>query len=242
MVTKNEIKFVQSLHRKKYRQKYSQFIVEGTKSVVELINSSYQVNHIYASKEWLNEHVDQLKSIKQTEASLADLERLSFFKSASPVVAVAEMPQEEIPATSDQWILALDGISDPGNLGTIIRIADWYGIKHIICSDDTVDQFNPKTISSTMGSFTRVMFHYTDLKEYIQQTNQEVYFTLMQGADVKTINPKQPGIIVIGSEANGISDEVLQLPHTAVTIPKNGQAESLNAAVATGIICDRLIA
>ena len=239
MASKNQIKFVQSLHRKKYRQRYSQFIVEGEKSVNEVLNSSWRIDSIFATEQWLYNQ-DITPNIQQVICSQTDLERMAFFKSASPVLAVVNLPDNVLYKPEENWTLLLDGIADPGNLGTIIRIADWYGIKQVICSPNTVDVYNPKCISSTMGSFVRVEVLYTELAPIIRQTKHPVLFTLMHGADVRTQHLSS-GLIVIGSEANGISQSLLELPHTAITIPKKGNAESLNAAVATGIICERLI-
>ena len=190
LVTKNQIKFVQSLHRKKYRQKYSQFMVEGEKSVVELIHSNFIIDSIYATSDWINEHQDITKDIPLFESSKTDLERMSFFKSASPVIAVANQAINQIRQKSD-WELILDDIKDPGNLGTIVRIADWYGIKNIYCSEETVDVYNPKTISSSMGSFSRVQVIYGDLKHQIQESTKPIYYTLMDG-DSYIMCRKQP--------------------------------------------------
>ncbi|MFT5513058.1 MAG: TrmH family RNA methyltransferase [Bacteroidia bacterium] len=240
LVTKNQIKFVQSLHRKKYRQKYSQFIVEGAKSVGELIHSSYEIESIYALPDWLNEHKSINASLSIVEASQKDLERMSFFKTASSVIAIAKQQKTAIVEESD-WVICLDDIKDPGNLGTIVRIADWYGISTIYASEQTVDLYNPKTISSTMGSFSRVDVLYGDLESVLKNTAKQVFYALMDGASLYEQPKLEKGMLVIGSEANGISDALLSLNHTAITIPKTGGAESLNAAVATAIICDRLL-
>lgn len=239
MVTKNEIKFVQSLHRKKYRQKYGQFIVEGTKSVLELIHSNFVIEKVYATAAWINEYESGI-NLDITEASTADLDRMSFFKTSSPVIAVCNFSRATHRDT-DNWVIALDGINDPGNLGTIIRIADWYGISQIWCSEDTVDLYNPKTISSTMGSFTRVEVAYIDLQQALEETTRPKYFALMDGESLYSLNDVQPGILVIGSEANGIRENLISNEHIAITIPRRGKAESLNAGVATAILVDRLI-
>ncbi len=216
-------------------------MVEGEKSVLELVNSSLKTVEIFAREEWLKTHNSELNGITCHSASQADLERMSFFKSPSPVIAVAEQRTIVESEPTSKWIIALDGINDPGNLGTIIRIADWYGIDQVWCSNNTVDVYNPKVISSTMGSFTRVTVIYDELHERLAQPNQRLFFTLMAGESVSNISSEPGGIIVIGSEANGISDKVLALHHEAITIPRLGEAESLNAGVATAIICDRLV-
>ena len=240
LVTKNQIKFVQSLHRKKYRQKYSQFIVEGVKSVDELIHSAYKIDTIYALPDWINEHNTNTNALNVVQASKTDLERMSYFKTASPVIAVAN--NHSVDSISDSaWVLCLDDIKDPGNLGTIIRIADWYGITSIYASLETVDLYNPKTIASTMGSFTRVHVTYANLLEICESSKKQVFFTQMAGESIYTLPKHKEGIIVVGNEANGISDALLSTKHIDITIPKTGGAESLNAGVATAIVCDRLL-
>ncbi|MCB9261619.1 MAG: RNA methyltransferase [Flavobacteriales bacterium] len=239
MITKNYIKFVQSLHQKKYRQKYTQFIVEGEKSVIELINSDFEICEINASIEWIEKNANHLKNQKIQEASKADLERMSFFKTPSEVIAVVNQKKHKKPNLSQKKILCLDGINDPGNLGTIVRIADWYGLNYIFCSPDTVDFYNPKTISSTMGSFTRVEVIYIDLVSLLGSIHLPILFAEMEGQSVYETTEKE-AILVIGSEANGISNELKSVQHQSITIPKFGKAESLNAAVATAILCDRI--
>jgi len=215
-------------------------MVEGEKSVVELIHSNFIIDSIYATSDWINEHQDITKDIPLFESIKTDLERMSFFKSASPVIAVANQAINQIRQKSD-WELILDDIKDPGNLGTIVRIADWYGIKNIYCSEETVDVYNPKTISSSMGSFSRVQVIYGDLKHQIQESTKPIYYTLMDGDSLYHVPKTTSGLIVIGGEANGISPELLLLKHNAITIPRTGEAESLNAAIATAIVCDRLM-
>lgn len=215
-------------------------MVEGEKSVDELIHSSFRILSICASPEWI-ERNPITSDTEVFEATRTDLERMSFFKTASPVVAVVEQRLDASPKLDQDWILALDGINDPGNLGTIIRIADWYGIRQIWCSPNTVEVYNPKTISSTMGSFTRVDVLYIDLAKTLSEVDSPLLFALMEGKVASQFTDIKKGILVIGSEANGISDELLNLKHQAITIPRVGKAESLNAGVATAILCDRLI-
>lgn len=216
-------------------------MVEGEKSVLELLNSRYEIVEINASSEWLNGHRHLLGETKFEEASRADLERMSFFKTPSPVIALAKQIHVSTPDYSKKWLLALDGISDPGNLGTIIRIADWYGIDQILCSTDTVDLYNPKTISSTMGSFTRINVSYVNLPNELSHSGKVLWFALMDGESLTSVQTPEGGILVIGNEANGISEALLACSHRAITIPRIGEAESLNAAVATGILCERLV-
>lgn len=243
MISKNRIKFVQSLHKKKYRQKYGLFTVEGEKSISELIHSSYEIDEIFALESWSGWQENKSTGLKITPATETELQKLSFFNTPSPVLAVANIPTESTSVPDRGWVLVLDKISDPGNLGTMVRIADWYNIKKIYCSEDTVDFFNPKTISATMGSFTRCTIVYTNLKQLFESHASPKYYCLMEGEALHRIGLEdiQPGLIVIGNEANGIRSELLSLPHRAISIARLGQAESLNAAIAAGIVCDRLI-
>ena len=165
---------------------------------------------------------------------------MSFFKTAAPVIAVVNQERPTKQDASD-WVICLDDIKDPGNLGTIIRIADWYGINQIYASKETVDLYNPKTISSTMGSFTRVDVDYVDLGKFFEGNTKPVFFTLMAGDSIYDVKKQTQGVVVIGSEANGISESLMSIDHHSITIPKSGGAESLNAAVATAIVCDRLL-
>jgi TrmH family RNA methyltransferase len=244
LVSKNRIKFIQSLHNKKYRQKYGQFVVEGEKSVCEVINSAYRVDELFIQVGYevptaLSDFGGTISFVSQT-----DLDRMSTFKNSSPMLAVVNVLEliEGCNLNKNSWYLACDDISDPGNLGTIIRIADWYGIKTVLCSANTVELYNPKTISSTMGSFTRCDVRVVDLSITLAESNLPVYLTQMDGEDLHQLTQMEPGIIVIGNEANGISQDVLDASKNkrSISIPRFGGAESLNAAVACGIVCDRL--
>jgi RNA methyltransferase, TrmH family len=216
--------------------------VEGDKSVRELINSDYKIVEIFASDEWDFDHSDEVLANTISIASSQELGKLSFFDSSSPVIAISEIPSiDETNSTIKKWAIALDGINDPGNLGAIVRIADWYGINDIYCSKDTVDTFNPKSIAASMGSFTRVNVLHLDLEILLEQSTVPLYFCLMEGLPIHSINSPIPGVIVIGSEAHGIRETLLKIEHKAVTILGKGKTESLNAAIATGIVCDRLL-
>ncbi len=238
-ISAQRVKYFQSLKLKKYRQKYGQFVVEGTKSVLELLHSDMLVEEIAGTLQWLEEFETPSKGIRTLVATKDQLHRMTALKTAPPVMAVVKIPEKkEVQDTN--WILGLDGIRDPGNLGTIIRIADWYGISDIVCSEDTVELFNQKVLTSTMGSFTRVNVHYLDLNRFIESYKHQVLACVMTGKPVYEIRADK-GMILIGSESHGISDNLLALSSERITIPSVGKAESLNAAVATGIICDRLI-
>jgi len=239
MISKNEAKYIQSLCHKKQRQQEGLFIAEGPKLVEELLNSHYTVHKLYASAEWLNDN--KQNRVEVVEVSEAELEKLSSLQTPNKVVAVVQQKDVAIPTTKGKISLVLDGIQDPGNLGTIIRIADWFGIGEIICSEDTVELYNPKVVQGTMGSFVRVNVWYGDLKKFLSNNPMPVYGTLLHGNSIYQIAKPTEGLLVIGNEGKGIRDEVLPFIKYPITIPKIGGAESLNAAVATGIVVSHLV-
>ena len=250
MLSKIHIKHIASLHLKKYRELYGEFLAEGEKSVAELLGSPYEVKEIFALDTWLQNNADLLKnfSIKVQEISPAELIRISTLKTPNKVVAVAAIPKAtERPADMfSDLVLALDNIRDPGNLGTIIRTADWFGIQHIVCSPGCVDAFNPKVVQSSMGSITRTKIHYLELADFIKSVPAEIdiYGCLLEGKNIYEIPLKTPAIIIIGNESNGISPGLLPLITERIKIPsfppgdeKNDRAESLNASLANAIVC-----
>jgi len=235
MLSKNEVKYIQSLCHKKQRNETGLFIVEGVKLVDELLKSNFKVVKLYALSSWLQQNV-QYQSIT-TEVEPFELEKISTFQTPQQVIAIVQ--QANTNAISSEWsgiTLCLDGIQDPGNLGTIIRIADWFGIQQIVCSCNTVEVYNPKVIQSTMGSFLRVQVMYTNLSTFLTETKLPIYGALLNGKNVFEIEKPSQAILVIGSEGKGISPEILPFIQHPITIPKKGGAESLNAAVATGIL------
>ncbi|PCJ66558.1 MAG: RNA methyltransferase [Bacteroidetes bacterium] len=237
MPSKAKLKQYQQLHSKKFRQKYGLFVVEGLKSVNELTQSSWPMETILCTPAFLERYSKTI----EFEFDLINPEEfasISQLSSPQEILAIARMHQLDF--TQSEWQIALDGINDPGNLGTIIRIADWYGINTIYCSKDTVDFYNSKVIQSTMGSFLRVKAIEGDLTELLQ--GKQVYATLLNGENIRTITQPTPGVILIGNEANGIASETLKtLTFKSVTIPGNKNTESLNAAIATAICCERLL-
>jgi len=236
-LTNQHIKHIRSLGLKKYRQKYAQFVVEGEKSIQELLTSSYEVERLYIQSERVSDVILNSGS-ELVECSAKDMERISNLKSPPGALALVNIPESKVSQLHEgEWTLVADGINDPGNLGTIIRIADWFGIKQVICSIDTVELYNPKTLMATMGSFTRVEVSYADLSQVMIASTAPLYFALLDGTSVKELKDPTPGAIVIGSEANGIRHELLTFPHTAISIEGKGTAESLNAGVSAGIIC-----
>lgn len=237
MLSKNELKYIQSLCQKKQRSAERLFIAEGVKLVAELLASGYPVEKIYAVKDWDAPATD----VPITRIEDFELEKISTLQTPNQVFAIARQ-QDEMgePVLRDKLTLVLDGIQDPGNLGTIIRIADWFGIDQIIASTDTVEYYNPKVIQSTMGSFLRVKIWYRDLETFLATQQVPVYGALLDGESMYTTPVPSEGILVIGNESKGIREPVMPFINHAVTIPRMGKAESLNAAIATGILLAQL--
>jgi RNA methyltransferase, TrmH family len=238
MLGKQKAKYIQSLGQKKQRDAEGLFIAEGPKIVAELIQSFPQyIKEVYAVKEWIKEN-DHLHITSLTEVTEDELEKISQLKTPYQVVAVVKkFNKGEQPDVKGKISLVLDTIQDPGNLGTIIRIADWFGVDQIICSNDCADVYNPKVVQATMGSIARVNIFYTDLPAWLQQQKDtRIYATMLEGTDVTKMDTIKEGLIIIGNESKGISDEIVELVNEKITIPKKGKAESLNAAVAVGIV------
>ncbi|MDE3743653.1 TrmH family RNA methyltransferase [Maribacter polysaccharolyticus] len=237
MVGKSQIKFIKSLQQKKYRNQHRMFVVEGIKTVQELLDSSFEPHKVYA----IAEGTITTDQIDIELISEPDLLRMSSLKNPNKVLGVFKFP--EIKTIKDQgWILALDDVRDPGNLGTIIRLCDWFGIKQLVCSENTVDCYNPKVLQATMGSITRVDIVYTDLIQFIKASSLPVYGTFMDGADVHTEKMPEKGILVMGNEANGISKAIENLVDQKISIPQFGsrETESLNVATATAIFLNEI--
>jgi TrmH family RNA methyltransferase len=243
MLSKNQIKYINSLQQKKFRQEYQAFVVEGAKSVVELLLSDFELESLFVTEDFYKENKPTLdkQPLAAEIVTQAELEKAGTFATNNAALAVAKTkPNLELLVQEGEFALILDEIRDPGNLGTIIRIADWYGIKKIICSESTVDLYNPKVISSTMGSFTRVKLYYTNLAEYLGKRTEKIYGAFLDSENVHTVDFATSGYIIIGNEANGISEQVEKLVTDKITIPRFGGAESLNAGIATAVICDNL--
>lgn len=218
------------------------FVAEGPKLVEELLQSNFAIQTIYATPEWMEQHTTPGRPVNIREVQPEELARISHLQTANQVLAlVKQRPEGELPSLKNQLSLVLDGIQDPGNLGTIIRIADWFGIRQVIASTDTVELYNPKVIQSTMGSFIRVQVWYTELEPVLHAAGIPVYGALLQGEAVHRCSKVTEGLLVIGNESKGIRAPLLPLVTHAVTIPRLGGAESLNAAVATGILLSHLV-
>ncbi|MFN3852093.1 MAG: TrmH family RNA methyltransferase [Spirosomataceae bacterium] len=240
MISKQQQKYIQSLQIKKYRQESQSFLVEGAKSVLELLNSDFQIEKIYVTEKFA-EQIDS-KNTHIEIATQAEIEKTGTLQSNDSALAIVKMkPNQSIVCNDNEYVLVLDDIRDPGNLGTIIRIADWYGITKIICSENTVDFYNPKVIASTMGSFTRIKIWYGDLEKYfIRNNNLPIYGTFISGENIHKTNFPKSGFIIIGNESNGIRPEIEKKVTHKITIPRFGNAESLNAGIATAIVLDNL--
>jgi TrmH family RNA methyltransferase len=246
MLSKTHTKYIQSLSHKKFRDESGLFVAEGPKVVMDLLTSGkFICKEIFALKEWMQWNEVALKMLRNfeiTEVKDFELQKISSLSTANGVVAVFEKRKQNISVNIVGKItIALDTIQDPGNLGTIIRIADWFGIENLICSVGCADMYNSKVVQSTMGSLGRLNIVYTDLVSWLKNNNEiQVFSASLDGEDVKGFRDLREGILIIGNEANGVSDEVMKLVNKKITIPKIGEAESLNAAVATGIILSHI--
>ena len=271
MLSQNQIKHITALKVKKYREEFRQFIAEGHKLVMELISSEFTIAGIYASANWIGTYLPHIleKNIPVFETSPREMDRISALVTPSPVLALVNIPSDKLTKSSlieyistsahqhiNSLILALDDIRDPGNLGTIIRIADWFGIKTVLCSESCVDLYNPKVVQATMGSIARVMVITCNLAETLSTLTGSftpsgsmnpdgvfpVYGAFLEGTSLFSQNLTDHGIILIGNESRGISPELEPFVTKKIFIPSfgnsfSGKAESLNASTATAIIC-----
>lgn len=233
MVSKNEIKLITSLSQKKHRKRNQLFVAEGVKLVEEFINSDYKIHKIYATDDYNGKiALSELNIISEKE-----LNRLSNLHTANTILGVFYIP---ITISRDDFGLqvVLDGVKDPGNLGTIIRLCDWFGVTKLVCSLDTVDCYNPKVVQASMGSLARVLIEYVDVVSYLKQTKLPIYCSLLSGENVYKTTLPTDAIIVMGNEANGIRKEVIAVANHSLTIPQFGtkkHTESLNVAMATSV-------
>lgn len=243
MLSKNKIKYIRSLDLKKNRKEEQAFVAEGHKLVGDLIGH-FPCRLLAALPSWLEKHPG-VKATEIIEVSQEELSRASLLKTPQDVLAVFEQPQYTVcpEAVTQSLCIALDDVQDPGNLGTIIRVADWFGIEHIFCSQGTVDVYNPKTIQATMGALARVQLHYCDLVSLIRSLDEKVpvYGTFLDGTNMYAEQLSENGLIVMGNEGNGVSPEVAKLVNKRLYIPnypsERETSESLNVAMATGIVC-----
>ena len=242
MLAKSKVKYIQSLGHKKFRDEEHVFIAEGPKVVMELLQEKVNVEELFATREWIDENKNLVNKIIATEITQQELERISFLSTPNQVVAIVKKidPGSKIDC-KNKITLMLDTIQDPGNMGTIIRTADWFGISQIICSHDCADIYNPKVVQASMGSIARVNVYYTELNEFLQEQKQiRIYAATLEGKDVGQTKISE-GIIIIGNEARGIHPEILAFANVKITIKRRGKSESLNAAVATGVILSHVV-
>lgn len=235
MVSKNQIKLITALQQKKYRKQEGLFIAEGIKVIQELLNSNFELHHLYTTNE---ESIDFLKQVNTTLITEAELKKISALTTPNECLAVFKIPPAE-KVDYTELTVALDDVRDPGNLGTIIRLCDWFGVKQLICSEQCADVYNPKVVQATMGSLARVNVVYANLQEFLSESALPVYGTFMDGNNIYTMNLPEKGIIIMGNEANGISEAVGQMVSQRISIPRFGdlqKTESLNVATATAII------
>lgn len=245
MLTKAQIKYIRALSQQKYRKEYDQFIAEGNKIAKEWLRSDTNISKVLATEGWLQENDHLLAQHPDAEVVTVlphELEQVSTLKTPNDILLVVNKPKVTPFAPVDDWVMALDALQDPGNMGTIIRIADWFGIKHLILSEGCVDVYNPKVVQSTMGSHTRVNIYYEHLADVLSNSDMPVYAAVLGGENIFELKNKQPGIIIIGNESQGIAPELQEMATHKITIPGKGGAESLNAGVSAGIICALLTA
>lgn len=230
MPTNATLKLIKRLQQKKYRKSEGLFVVEGIKSVTEFLQSDFKVKYLFV-------HESLSESFPKGErATAAEFKQMSSYTTPPGVLAVFEQPVYELPTILNGHYFVLDGLQDPGNFGTIIRLSDWFGMPHIFCSHETVDAFNPKVIQASMGSFTRVQLHYLDLTSFLQNAGIPVYGTFMDGENMYKTTLEANGLIVLGNEANGITAKVEKCCTERIAIPQPGNStESLNAAMAAAI-------
>jgi len=243
MLSKSQISFIQSLQQKKFRREHGLFLVEGLKSVTEFLNSGYQVEAVYHTPLIASKMLKLSQKINFEEISLNILEKISTLKTPQDALALVHIPQSpnlNYNNFRNKFTLVLDGVQDPGNMGTIIRTADWFGITDIICSEDTVEAYNPKVVQATMGSLSRVNVHYVDLVETVPQLKLPVFGTLLEGENIYDVPFGSEGLLVMGNEGNGIRPEIKAIINKAITISGSGSTESLNVAIATAICCSEI--
>lgn len=233
-LSKNQLKLITSLSQKKYRQKHKLFIAEGVKVVDELLNSSLKVNTIFTTGDYkITDSALKIETISESE-----LKKISQLKTPNKVLGLFEIPESNI-IENDDLTVVLDAINDPGNLGTIIRLCDWFGIQNLICSTDTVDCYNSKVVQASMGSLTRVSIVYTDIEQYLNVSPKTNYIADMDGEEVYKITLPKNINLIMGNEANGVSEKVRNLVNAKISIPRFGEiqaTESLNVATATAIL------
>lgn len=232
MLSKSQIKLITSLKQKKYRLLHGFFVVEGIKTIKELLESNLELQTLYTTETF---NIDAKDEILISEA---ELKRISFLTTPNKALAIFKIPKPKTINTNG-LIVVLDAIRDPGNLGTIIRLCDWFGITDLVCSEGTVDCFNPKVIQATMGSITRVNINYVDVVDFLNKVNSPIFGAFMEGENIYKKTLPEKGVLVMGNEANGVSKEIEAIINEKISIPRFGNlqaTESLNVATATAIL------
>lgn len=241
-LSNKQLKFINSLQLKKYRQQHRAFLVEGAKNVLELLAGPLPIEVVCCTPAFALQHEAALRGHEVYEMGEEQLSRLGTLENNNAALAVAQMPEQtELRPPFNNYIIALDRVRDPGNLGTIIRIADWYGINQIICSHQTAELYNPKVIGASMGSYLRAQVWYDDLEKLLPRLGLPVYAAVLEGENLHQLQfEPNAGVLLVGNESEGISPALIEMASHRVTIPGFGQAESLNVAIATAVICDNL--
>ncbi len=240
MISKATTKFLKSLQLKKYRRQERLFLVEGEKSVLEVLKSDFKVHQLLVTEKFMHDYAPEITPVKHDVVTEKMLASAGTFVTNNAALAVVEMKPNTPVEVSTGYTLVLDGVNDPGNLGTIIRTADWYGIRQIVASDETAEFYNPKVIAASKGSFCRVNVYYASLEKYLDEAGVPVYGAFMEGENIHEVKFAPSGILLLGNEARGISEKVMERVTCRITIPRYGAAESLNVAMATAIICDNI--
>jgi TrmH family RNA methyltransferase len=253
MLSKSQLSLIKSLHFKKFRNQHRLFIVEGHKSITEFLDAKYSLAQLFYIPENISKVAKFPHKMKHYEISSLDFNKISTLKNPTGTLALFEIPNDSFIDKIElkrKYSLVLDHVQDPGNLGTIIRTADWFGIENIICSSDTADCYNPKVVQATMGSLARVAIHYTDLVEWLPRQGIKVYGASLDGTPLyrcdfgqnnrDNTTKCQEGLIILGNEGQGIREQLLPLIDQSITIPRFGSAESLNVAIAAALICSEI--
>ncbi|RZK48701.1 MAG: RNA methyltransferase [Pedobacter sp.] len=243
MLSKSQISFIKSLHLKKFRKSEGLFIVEGLKSITEFINSSFKIHSIYIDLDYFSEYPNLPTNIHRIDTNEINLKKISGLQQPQGALALIYIPnnkQIDPKVLKNKFTLVLDDIQDPGNFGTILRTADWFGIENIICSKGTVDMYNLKVVQSTMGALSRINIYYEDLPEFLSNISIPIYGALLNGESIYNTSFKKEGLIILGNEGHGISEKLLDFIQKPVTIPKVGLSESLNVAISAAIFCSEV--
>jgi len=242
MLSKSQISLIKSLQLKKYRKTHKLFIVEGFKSITEFFNEDYNLHSLYYLPELSSKVLNFPDKIKGIEVSSRDLKKISTLTNPQGALALFQIPDHNLDLSklANKFSLALDFIQDPGNLGTIIRTADWFGMNTLICSNDTTDAYSPKAVQASMGSLARVRIIYCDLKQLLKKTNMTIYAAMLEGTSIYDTDFQDGGLIVLGNEGNGVRSEIKPFIQEKITIPKIGKAESLNVAISSAVICSEI--